>query len=743
MIRWTRRVVFLLLISAASAATAQPIPSGTQHFGEPVLLPAPNGSTFAMAAGDINADGHSDVVTTAPGAIVTHVNDGTGHFTTVVSTTLMSRYGTQRLELVDINADGQLDLVVLDGLTWDGYVTTYTNSGDGSFEFRAGLWVRADFTVSSAVIARLGQPPLLWLPLNDNNDYGPPDYSNIVFVYPQPAVLIDLAQTVQVPNGTRYFDGYGLVDHMRGNLLFASPYCPDGLTGINNFSYGLYQYCPEYPEGGETRIVWPDIYSHPELVPLPHGQGYGKAIKGGGNATYLVYPTFDGGWQVVRYNGEVTLIRRMPSASGFGSEILGVADADGDGATDFFLVRNGHARYVSGSTEPDANAPETAGSFFTADQRPDTIATGRFGRTAGRDDIAVLSGGRVRVHFDTQDAAVQAQAPTVTVDTSDYGPTGYVTVPPAVVTAGASGGVAPYSYRFYVNGVQQSGDGSATISLSMPEGGAYTVMAIDANGVWATAQGMVVLRRPPGPPALTVSLDDAAATSDDLLSPVALTLTATVTNQLLDVSYQWLVDGLPINNAAAVLSTPFAVGAHAVQVIATDRWGGRTAQATAQVQVRIPGASGQGSVGPQGPAGAAGPMGPQGPTGPAGPAGADGAKGDRGDVGPAGPAGPTGPQGPRGETGETGATGATGPAGPAGATGSPGSVGPSGPAGPPGTPPAGSVISIMRPRNEGPPAAPAGYTPAGSYRQKVDVPNPRRPDRTISVQMVFYLFRKD
>jgi len=171
-----------------------------------------------------------------------------------------------------------------------------------------------------------------------------------------------------------------------------------------------------------------------------------------------------------------------------------------------------------------------------------------------------------------------------------------------------------------------------------------------------------------------------------------------------------------------------------------------------------------GATGAEGPVGAVGPVGPAGPAGlpgqrgadgtpgamgatgaigPIGPAGANGAKGDRGDAGPAGPAGivgPGGPAGPQGQRGETGATGAAGPAGPPGAMGFPGPIGPAGPAA---TVPVGTIISIMQRRNEAPPAAPDGYSPAGSYRQEVEVPNPRRPSRTMSVQMVFYLFRKD
>jgi hypothetical protein len=92
--------------------------------------------------------------------------------------------------------------------------------------------------------------------------------------------------------------------------------------------------------------------------------------------------------------------------------------------------------------------------------------------------------------------------------------------------------------------------------------------------------------------------------------------------------------------------TPTAVAAGDYTVTVQD-----PARGFAQARFRLSVVS---ATGPQGP------VGPAGPQGPPGPAGQDGA------AGPAGPAGPTGPVGPTGDTGAAGAPGARGPAGPRG-----------------------------------------------------------------------------
>ena len=82
-----------------------------------------------LAAGDINHDGHLDLLAVSHfAAILTFLGDGTGHFT---AGTLEKQDGYVAARLLDVNGDGHLDAIVL-GLQRAG-LEIYLGDGTGQW----------------------------------------------------------------------------------------------------------------------------------------------------------------------------------------------------------------------------------------------------------------------------------------------------------------------------------------------------------------------------------------------------------------------------------------------------------------------------------------------------------------------------------------------------------------------------------------------------------------------------------
>jgi len=106
---------------------------GTFQTPAPFVSDPPSSGFSGIAAGDINNDGWADLVLTnseVDSGINAYVlmNDQQGGFT---QTTVPSSVGTQQPILVDVNGDGNLDLV-LSGVTGDG-ADLYLGDGTGAF----------------------------------------------------------------------------------------------------------------------------------------------------------------------------------------------------------------------------------------------------------------------------------------------------------------------------------------------------------------------------------------------------------------------------------------------------------------------------------------------------------------------------------------------------------------------------------------------------------------------------------
>ena len=766
MVRWTRLGLSLLLTLAATAAIAQPVPSGLQYFGEPVALPRQPGTiVVATAVGDLTGDGLNDIVTVErPDKIVVHRADGVGGFTQQVSHVEFVGYGNSvRIEAMDADGDGDKDLLMLDANTTaaDGYISVWPNTGGGWFVSAFGTYVSAvrwDRTYAIVDLDANGQQELVILGTN---------FGGRLFKYDAAGLTIaedlNFKHVWYHSNGSQVFGSTPLAiggEHLLADLsYFNSTYfqnCQVGrsLIGFRPASNASFNLCqngfaspPSYSGfGGYTA---PTPFTPPNYLPRQTTSGYGAAMTVSANTSYAVLPaTWAGGtgWQVLSFaqissqpSGQSANFLQLPFASpsyyaGNINDAVGTIDTDGGGWREFIIAGNNGARYVGMS---QFSAPTTGlGSLNTLNATPARAFSARLGRTAGRDDLVLQSNGYALVYYDNGGApTITVSAPNVTAP-GGYTPTGQPIGLPVAINFPASGGVGPYTYRVY-SGATVVGSGSSPVTVDMPAGGTYTVMAIDAEGMWSTATGTVTVGPPPVVTPLGVTLTSGGPYSADVLGAATASVTATPIAPQGAVSYSWSVDGgasIPTGSTPTI-SVPLFIGSHSVRVTVTDAWG-RTSTATATIEVQIPASTGepgatgatgatgpqgppgpegpQGPIGPMGPVGPQGPMGPAGavgaagadgapgakgdtgapgadgaigPAGPAGPAGTDGARGDRGDVGPIGPAGPTGPAGPQGERGETGiagATGAIGPIGPIGAQGergADGAIGPMGPAG--------------------------------------------------------------
>jgi hypothetical protein len=112
-----------------------------------VYLAEPNGSLvsggnhyvgghpIALAIGDVNGDGNSDIVVSVAGStsgIATLLGDGTGNFPTLKTSKMPGTQAPSSIALGDFNGDKKLDLVTADGN--EGKIALALGNGDGTFD---------------------------------------------------------------------------------------------------------------------------------------------------------------------------------------------------------------------------------------------------------------------------------------------------------------------------------------------------------------------------------------------------------------------------------------------------------------------------------------------------------------------------------------------------------------------------------------------------------------------------------
>jgi subtilisin-like proprotein convertase family protein len=116
--------------TSLSASNARPFGPGTD-------------STIEMAIGDMNSDGHLDIVTGNDDlGLVVYLNDGYGNFPVNLSDPnvrlLGPDHGIQSLEIGDVDSDGDVDIVILTGLD-QLPLGVYLNNGEGDFVDQAQI----------------------------------------------------------------------------------------------------------------------------------------------------------------------------------------------------------------------------------------------------------------------------------------------------------------------------------------------------------------------------------------------------------------------------------------------------------------------------------------------------------------------------------------------------------------------------------------------------------------------------
>ena len=109
-------------------------------YGAPTLYhPDPSGGSFAVAAGDFNADGKADFALNnfVAKRLDVYLNTGNGTFASPISYPSIVPLGGRTLEANDFNNDGILDL--LGGYNDTSYFGLYFGKGDGTFQNPIGV----------------------------------------------------------------------------------------------------------------------------------------------------------------------------------------------------------------------------------------------------------------------------------------------------------------------------------------------------------------------------------------------------------------------------------------------------------------------------------------------------------------------------------------------------------------------------------------------------------------------------
>lgn len=130
---------------------------GDGTFGYEIGYPTAPGATV-IATGDVNGDGHPDLVTAGAGGIDLLLNNGNGTFAyySVISAIASSWVG-----LVDVDGDGKLDLVVVTGTGSATTATVYLGSGTGTFTEASQFALGGATTLKFADINNDGLPDIV------------------------------------------------------------------------------------------------------------------------------------------------------------------------------------------------------------------------------------------------------------------------------------------------------------------------------------------------------------------------------------------------------------------------------------------------------------------------------------------------------------------------------------------------------------------------------------------------------
>ena len=141
--------ILLLLLFLAQLLTPRLVNAQSPTFNAKRNFGTGADQTTSVTVGDVNGDGHLDIVTGNPQQQnVVYLNDGDGAFDTTSRPFGAGTDRTLSVAVGDVNGDGHLDIVTGN----DGQNVVYLNDGDGAFDTTSRPFgTGADYTASVAV----------------------------------------------------------------------------------------------------------------------------------------------------------------------------------------------------------------------------------------------------------------------------------------------------------------------------------------------------------------------------------------------------------------------------------------------------------------------------------------------------------------------------------------------------------------------------------------------------------------
>lgn len=311
---------------------------------------AAGGSGTALASGDVNGDGKTDLLVDSSSGVVS-VLLGNGNSTFAARQTFVAGAASYSAALADVNGDGKPDLIIVND-TASGTVGVLLGNGNGTF-------------ASPATIAVGSQPRSA--SVADVNADGKPDIvvanSNSVGVLLGNGDGSFRAQQTFAAGTHPYSIAVAdLNGDSKGDLIVAN-------LGANSVSVLL-------GNGNGTFVAQQSSVS----ITLPK---FVAATDVNGDGQFDIIAAGPGGASVLLGNGNGTFQNQQTFATGGGSYGLSISDINGDGKVDLVLANNagGGAIVMLGNGNGGFQPPQA----FSSGAGPVSVCDRRFqcGRSAG------------------------------------------------------------------------------------------------------------------------------------------------------------------------------------------------------------------------------------------------------------------------------------------------------------------------------------------------------------------------
>jgi hypothetical protein len=141
---------------------------------------------------------------------------------------------------------------------------------------------------------------------------------------------------------------------------------------------------------------------------------------------------------------------------------------------------------------------------------------------------------------------------------------------PVTLSANVNGGIQPYTYQWYVNGNPVNGATSSSFSFTPTNSGTYNIYAsvTDSTGSTQNSNTITINVNPP----LTISI---IASKNNIITNQTIIINATASSGTPPYTYQWYVNGNPVNGAtsSSFSFTPNKAGSYTITVTITDSAG--------------------------------------------------------------------------------------------------------------------------------------------------------------------------